>query len=234
MKDSDRFRLLGTYRTPRVKLGRILSCEYRDDDVIVVGYSDGRIPWPLGRRRGKSSKTMVMYGDLVRALKVESNLAICYWWGVTPQTVTAWRKALGVEPTTKGTSRLRSEWTGDERIAKGLRKAMRKARDPDRRAKISAARNGVRRSKHVIEAMRKGRKGKPHSAETRRKMSLARRRQPIGWAANGKGFTPEDDHVLRTMNAREAATKLGRSLASVYDRRRRLGLPDGRKKPSLD
>lgn len=180
MNDSDRFHLLGTYRTPRVKLGRVLSCEYRDDDVIVVGYSDGRIPWPLGRRRGKASKTLVVFGDLVRALKIESNQAVCHWWGVTPQTVTAWRKSLGVGPTTKGTTRLRSEWTEDERIVKGLKRAQRKARAPVRRAKIAAAKTGVPRPRHVIEAMRKGRKGKPHSAETRRKMSLARRRRLRG------------------------------------------------------
>jgi hypothetical protein len=52
MRDADRYRLLGTYRTPRVRVGSVLSCEYRDDDVIVVGYSDGKIPRPVGRRRG--------------------------------------------------------------------------------------------------------------------------------------------------------------------------------------
>jgi len=39
VKDADRFRLLGTYRTPRVKLGTVLTCEARDCDVIVVDYT---------------------------------------------------------------------------------------------------------------------------------------------------------------------------------------------------
>jgi hypothetical protein len=52
MKDADRFRLLRTYTTPRVRVGRVLSCEARDYDVIVTGYSSARIPRPVGRRRG--------------------------------------------------------------------------------------------------------------------------------------------------------------------------------------
>jgi hypothetical protein len=43
---SDRFELLGTYRTAKVRISSVLSCEFRDDDVIVVGYTVGRIPWP--------------------------------------------------------------------------------------------------------------------------------------------------------------------------------------------
>jgi hypothetical protein len=45
MTNRDRYKLLGTYRTPRVRIGSVLPCEYRDDDVMVVGYSDSKIPW---------------------------------------------------------------------------------------------------------------------------------------------------------------------------------------------
>jgi hypothetical protein len=52
--DSDRFRFLfGPYRTPRVRIGRVLTCEARDDDVIVTGYSDAPIPWLISQRRGR-------------------------------------------------------------------------------------------------------------------------------------------------------------------------------------
>jgi hypothetical protein len=52
MRDADRFKLLfGPYRSPRVRVGRILTCEAGDADVIVVGYSDAPIPWPRGRDR---------------------------------------------------------------------------------------------------------------------------------------------------------------------------------------
>ncbi len=59
--------------------------------------------------RGQSGLSIALCGDLVRAVKLESNIAICHWWGVTPQTVTKWRNALGVDATTEGTRRLRQE-----------------------------------------------------------------------------------------------------------------------------
>jgi hypothetical protein len=37
MRDSDRYKLLGTYRITRVRVGRVLTCEYRDQDVMVTG-----------------------------------------------------------------------------------------------------------------------------------------------------------------------------------------------------
>ena len=39
MNDVDRFKLLGGYRTPRVRIGRVLFCEVRGD-VIVVAIKD--------------------------------------------------------------------------------------------------------------------------------------------------------------------------------------------------
>ena len=45
MTDDDRRRLrFGPYRTPLVRIGRTLTCEARDADVLVVGYSDSHIP----------------------------------------------------------------------------------------------------------------------------------------------------------------------------------------------
>ena len=105
MHDADRYKLLGTYRTPRVRV--VLSCEARDCDVIVTGYSDARIPWPLGRQRGRSARALVVYGGLAEAVRRESNVAVCHWFGITPQTVSKWRKALGVEPANPGTHRLK-------------------------------------------------------------------------------------------------------------------------------
>jgi hypothetical protein len=92
MRDADRFKLLGTYRTPRVRIGTRLTCEVRDCDVIVVGYSDGRIPWPIGRRPRLAAKGMILYGDLADAVRRESNQAVCYWFGVSAQTVSKWRE----------------------------------------------------------------------------------------------------------------------------------------------
>src|SRR4051812_21822769 len=96
MNDADRFKLLGTYRTPRVRVGSVLACEARDCDVIVTGYTGARIPWPVGRRPRTSARGVVLFGDLAEAVRRESNQAVCHWFGVTPQTASKWRKALDV------------------------------------------------------------------------------------------------------------------------------------------
>src|SRR5436309_14689395 len=96
MRDADRFRLLGTYATPRVRVGRVLTCEARDCDVIVTGYSEGRIPWPTGHPRARGGRPgLVVFGALAAAVRRESNQAVCRWFGVRPATVARWRAALG-------------------------------------------------------------------------------------------------------------------------------------------
>jgi hypothetical protein len=44
MRDADRYKLLGTYRTPRIRVRRVLAYEFRDCDVVVTGYAGSRIP----------------------------------------------------------------------------------------------------------------------------------------------------------------------------------------------
>ena len=79
---------------PRVRLGQIILCEARDCDLVVVEISNARIPWPIGRRKSQSGKSLIVFGELAEAVRRESNQAVCYWFGVTPpQTVSKWRKA---------------------------------------------------------------------------------------------------------------------------------------------
>src|SRR4051812_2384025 len=79
-------------------------CDVRGD-VVVCAITDARIPWPIGKR-GRA-RSLVVTGGLARAVRRESNAAVCYWWGVTGQTVSKWRRALGVGPVTEGTHQLR-------------------------------------------------------------------------------------------------------------------------------
>ena len=103
MHDPDRFRLLGRYKTPRFRSGKIVSCAARGR-VEIVGLSDAPIPWPIGKRgRGR---TLVLYKGLDRAVRKESEAAVCHGWGVCPTTVWKWRNALGIARTqTQGTLR---------------------------------------------------------------------------------------------------------------------------------
>jgi hypothetical protein len=79
---------------------------------------------------------------------------------------------------TEGTARLKSQSAmNSPRIAKALKLAKAKARDPERLRKIAEARRGKSRPEHVIEAMKAGRTGKPHSKETRQKMSESQSRR---------------------------------------------------------
>src|SRR5262249_52013493 len=51
-------------------------------------------------------RTLILYGDLEKAVRRESAVAVAHWWGVSVQTVWAWRKALDVPPLTDGPRRL--------------------------------------------------------------------------------------------------------------------------------
>jgi hypothetical protein len=230
----DRFKLLfGPYKAPPLRFGDVVQCEARGE-VVVVGLSNGRIPWPVGRRKGTSARGPVLFADLARAVRHESNQAVCHWWGVTPQTVTKWRKALDIGATTEGTSRLRREIAETvPAIVAGLSKAQEQARDQDRdsirREKIAAARAGKPRPRSIIQAMRKGRTGKPHDAAARQRMSESQRRRGTRPPAAGPAWTPEEDGLLRELPAIEVARRTGRTLGAVYKRRSSLGVPDARR-----
>jgi hypothetical protein len=68
MEDTERYRLLGTYRTPRCRIGQKVFCEIRGD-VTICGINDAPILWPLC----KCGRALVVYKDLLKALHRESN-----------------------------------------------------------------------------------------------------------------------------------------------------------------
>jgi hypothetical protein len=163
-------------------------------------------------------------------VRTEANQAVAHWWGVAVQTATKWRKALEVRPTNEGTSKLRSAHAAEDWFAEARRKAHAKAGDPQRRERIAAAMRGKRRPRHVVEAMRRRRTGRPHSPEVRAKMREAVRRRGIWPPAAGRAWTANEDELLRTLSAAEFVERTGRTLTAVYSRRRKLGLPNGRRK----
>ena len=226
MKDSDRFRLLGTYRTPRFRYGRTVGCAVRGE-VEVVGLHEAPIPWPVGKR-GRA-RSLVVFKDLARAVRRESEVAVAHHWGVDKQTVGKWRKALGVGRVTEGTSKRLSDHAREPAVVAGLRKAQAKSGDPARRAKLSAALRGRKMDRRVVEALAAQRRGTRHQEESRRKMSEAHRRR--GTLVPGTVvWTEKEDALVRSLPAAEAARRTGRMLGAVWKRRRVLGLPDGRRK----
>src|SRR5207244_1830691 len=142
-------------------------CEMQGD-VILCGLTAARIPWPVGKRKQKGSRarSIVLYGGLAEAVRRESAQAVAYWWGITAQTVTRWRKALGVGPVTEGTHRLRHDYWEEPWALAGRQKSLENTGDPARCAKIAEAKRGKRRPAHVGEAVARAHQGTQHSAET--------------------------------------------------------------------
>ena len=226
MHTAYRFRLLGAYKTPRFRYGRVVRCAVRGE-VEVVGLHEALVPWPVGKR-GRA-KSLVVFKDLARAVRRESEVAVAHHWGVDKQTVGKWRKALGVGRVTEGTSKRLSDHAREPAVVAGLWKAQAKSGDPARRAKLSAAMRGKKMDRRVVEALAAQRWGTRHREESRRKMSEAHRRR--GTLVPGTVvWTEREDALVRSLPAAEAALRTGRTLGAVWSRRRVLGLPDGRRK----
>lgn len=230
MRLETRFKLhFGPYRAPRFKYGARVLDAIRGD-ARIVGLSDGRIPWPIGQK-GRA-KSFVFYGALVRAVRNESSLAVAHWWGVSVWMVNRWRRALGVPPNNDGTLRLRRGYGHEPFIKRALRMAVAKARDPERLAKIAAARRGKKRPRHVVEAVIAAHVGTNHSAETRRKMSLAHKRRGTRPPKAGRPWTSDEEAICRTLSIADVMLRTGRTENAVKARRRVLGMPDGRRRKS--
>jgi hypothetical protein len=60
---ADRYRLRGTYRAPRVRVGSVLTCQVRGCLVVVTGFSDGPLRWPVGRPKARGGRPgLILFG----------------------------------------------------------------------------------------------------------------------------------------------------------------------------
>jgi hypothetical protein len=75
---------------------------------VVTSISDSRIQWPWAKR-GRGRTSPLVHKGLTKALRVETGADICRTWGITGQTVTKWRKQLGVSSRTPGLRKLQRE-----------------------------------------------------------------------------------------------------------------------------
>jgi hypothetical protein len=166
--------LYGPYKAPRFRPGKVAACAVRGGQRL-TGLSSAPIPWPTARNRGRPY--LVVFGALAEAVRRESNLAVAYWWGVTSQTVTVWRKALGVGPVNPGTSaRRRAAAALTVQSERGRAARAAKDRDPARVAKIAEARRGHPRPPHVLAALEAGR-ALSQTPEANRKRSESHKRR---------------------------------------------------------
>jgi hypothetical protein len=87
MNDADRLKLLhGRYRPRKCRVGRYVRCRVRGK-IKVRSFSDAPIPWPIAG--GKIKWQAIVCGSLVKAICLESEIAVAHHWGISPQTVWA-------------------------------------------------------------------------------------------------------------------------------------------------
>lgn len=233
MDDSARYRLLyGPYSAPACKRGDVLVCEARGEEVKVGGLTDAPIPWPRVLKNGRPS--LIVCGDLARAVRFESEIAIAHHWGVGVVTVWAWRKALGVGRITDGTARLYREYQPEKITETAYVKMTATTRTEEFRCRMSDLKRGRKMHPSTRKALLKAVR-RPKSREHRRKIALGnwehwqrmpRPRKPV--LAEHKGWTAAEERLLGKTTDRDVARLLGRTLVAVRARRRRLGIPESR------
>lgn len=216
----DARKLLGTYRTPACKIGERVTCLARGD-VDVIKLSAGRIQWPIAVRPGIGGRSLVLNWDLAEAVRRETNRAVCYWWGVTPQTVSKWRKALGVK-NTEATTRWRTMFGKSAKMRKAITAMAAKARDPKRRAKIAAAKRGKPRPPGMMESLQQANIGRKHTKAARANMSASHKKRERRGRMDLQPWTDAQNDLVRTLSPIQAATKTGRTLAAIYMQRHKL------------
>lgn len=210
----------GPYVTPRYTIGSVVMDEVRGE-VTIVGTSAGRIPWPIGQT--VRARSLVVYEGLARAIRQEAGVAVCHHWGITGQTVTKWRKAIGiVGQITRGTSACSSEQLLGEKGQKMRAALLPVLSSPERAAKISAAKRGVPRPPEVMERLRQSNLRRKPSAEARARMSAAQKARGAWPPAAGKPWSKQEDVIILSLPTGEAASKTGRSAGAVRDRLRKL------------
>lgn len=212
MTDPDRYRLrFGPYRMPKCKIGKFLTCGVRGEKKV-VGISDAPISWPQAANNDVGRPYLILCGDLVKAIRRESATAVAHWWGVTNETVSHWRRSLGVTPGTEGTkARLRELFVG--RLTAEV-----VARRTTATAEAQRKRRGRKAPRHVIEAMRKANLGRKNSAESLARMSEAARRCERKPPPGGRLWMPEEDEAVRTLPGGESLGSLSSQRAAAVSK----------------
>jgi hypothetical protein len=205
-KSQDRFQLLfGPYAPPRARRNRRLRCEMRG--LLRVGsWSDGPVPWP---RRYRTA-SIILCGDLVRAVETESVEAVSHHWGVCRNVVQKWRRALHVLESNPGTRHLRY-------FAKSA-------------SNSPARRRAIIRAKNPTTILRRERTLHEHSHPLVRIATSRQVRDRM--ARTGQHINPDlrlwtarEDSLLGAARDEKVARRINRSRAAVRVRRSILGIP---------
>jgi hypothetical protein len=227
MKSPKRYRLLhGPYAAPQCRVGRTLYCQFRRRELKVGGLTDAPVPWPFARQPGPRS--LILCGELVLAVRVESASAVAAHWGVGRETVGRWRKALGVPFFNEGTRQLYQDVIPEKVNLEALTVARKASRTPKARAKMSAARKG----RPLNPEFRAAAAEAARRPKTERFKQITSRRMRREWAqgkrqphAPGRPWSDVEVARLGTDTDLAIAQELNRSPAAVQKVRLRLAIP---------
>src|ERR1051325_5417900 len=185
----------GPYSPPRTRRGAFLICEMRGK-VKVGGFSDKDNPWPVKW----GTKSLILCGELVHAVKLESEIAVAHHWGVHIKTAQKWRRALGVEAYTDGSHSLMRRTAREHATPKRMRRMTLLARAAGRRRKPAWLR-------------------KLAAAHLKRRLATHGHLNP-----RLRLWTSAEDKKLGTRRDLELAREFGRTEGAVRSRRRSLGI----------
>jgi len=141
---------------------------------------------------------------------------------VTAQTVSAWRKALGVPQVNEGTERLYRDYAPERLPPEVQEKGWVLANSPENRMKKLKGIRGRTPSRKMLPILKAARK-KAHSAQAREKAGATLRRLGIRPPSVESPWTPDEDALLGTMPDSEVAVLTGRTRDAVRRRRQKLG-----------
>src|SRR5262249_47533717 len=98
MPPPPKLKLLGApFHCPAVRKGERAFCLFRDCDVVITGWHDGRILWPRCRAiHARGGSGLLVDEELARAIRTESAEALKYWFGIGTHAAWHWRKAFGI------------------------------------------------------------------------------------------------------------------------------------------
>jgi hypothetical protein len=191
--------------------------------VKVGGWSTAPIPWPLAAGSGG----FIFCGDLLKAIRQESVIAVAHWFGVSRHTVTQWRGQLEVPRSTPGTRKLLRTIALERYTPAWSRKMIALARTPQARAKLSRAKKGKPMHPRIRKIFLAAAK-RPKSERFKRIMHLKAiqraRSGRVPFVKPEQVWTPGEIRMLGRRPDRDVATALGRSRMAVKLKRQRLGI----------
>jgi len=194
---SDRTKLLaGPYRPARLRKGARAFCYYRDTDIAITSWTNGRIPWPRGRALDliTGMPSYLVDEEMVRAIRNESAVALRHWFGVSSTLIVKWRAALGV-------TRLNNPGTvraNEFAVA---------ASTAQTRGKKLTRKQAEERRKRAI------------------KLNLAQYMLPCSRPGGSRPWTAKELRGIGKASDEEVAEKIGRTENAVRSKRCKLGIP---------